>query len=78
MDIITVSSKGQIAIPKKMRDELGLSAGTRLSAEIRNGSLVLTKAQEWRTLCGAAQGNDLLSALEQEKAQGKLREDSRR
>ena len=73
-----MSSKGQVAIPRRLRDQLGLSVGTRLSAEVRNGELVLTKAQEWRTLCGAAAGTDLVTAFAEEKALEKRREDRRR
>lgn len=35
-----VSEKGQITIPKKLRDSLGLRPGTRLQFEERNGELV--------------------------------------
>ena len=53
MDIVTVSSKGQIAIPKKIRDELGPSAGTQLSAEIREGKVGSHKGPGMADVYGA-------------------------
>ncbi len=39
----TVAERGQITLPKKARDALGLTPGTKLSIEIREGQLLLTK-----------------------------------
>lgn len=78
METITVSSKGQVAIPKAIRNQLGLSAGTRLQLEVRRNELVLTKAQDWRELGGAARGTHLLNAYERQKALEKDREHRRR
>lgn len=36
----TMSSKGQLTIPKEIRDQLNLSEGTRLYVTVRNGELV--------------------------------------
>jgi antitoxin PrlF len=35
-----VSEKGQVTIPKPLRDSLGLRPGTRLEFEERNGALI--------------------------------------
>ncbi|MDR2260709.1 MAG: AbrB/MazE/SpoVT family DNA-binding domain-containing protein [Azoarcus sp.] len=35
----TVSSKGQVTLPKAIRDQLGLSEGARLDLEVVDGSL---------------------------------------
>lgn len=35
-----MTSKGQLTIPKEIRDELRLSSGTRLYVTVRNGELV--------------------------------------
>ena len=39
----TVSEKGQITIPKQLRDRLGLQAGQVLDFEEKDGKLVATK-----------------------------------
>lgn len=36
----TLTSKGQLTIPKDVRDELGIEAGTRLFVTVRNGQVV--------------------------------------
>ena len=37
----TVAERGQIRLPKEARDKLGLSPGTKLEVEIKNGQLLL-------------------------------------
>jgi AbrB family looped-hinge helix DNA binding protein len=74
---VTVSSKGQIAIPKAIRDALNLSEGTKLTLEVRGQELVLSKEPAWRKLQGAAKGIDLLSAFAAFKKQEREGEDSR-
>ena len=50
----TVSEKGQITIPKALRDSLGISAGTILDVEEREGGMMLRKREvndpleQWR------------------------------
>ena len=39
----TVTSKGQVTIPKALRDRLGITQGTVLSFRQEAGSLVVTK-----------------------------------
>ena len=39
----TVAERGQITLPKEARDKLGLSPGTQLEVEIKNGQLLLRK-----------------------------------
>lgn len=36
----TMTSKGQLTVPKEIRDELSLKPGTRLYLTVRNGELV--------------------------------------
>lgn len=40
----TLTSKGQLTLPKAARDALQLKAGTRFAVEIAGGKLVLTPA----------------------------------
>jgi antitoxin MazE len=41
MKTVTISSKGQIAIPKDVRESLKLQEGDRLSFEVKGGRIVL-------------------------------------
>ena len=40
-----VAERGQVTIPKALRDKLGIRPGTVLEFSARNGSLVATKAE---------------------------------
>lgn len=43
----TISSKGQVTVPRRLRDELGLTPGTKLEFELRDGGeLVCRKAAQ--------------------------------
>ena len=77
MEQITVSSKGQIAIPKAVRDALNLSEGAKLTLEVRGQEIVLSKEPAWKKLQGAAAGRDLMGAFAAFKKQERDREDSR-
>ncbi|MGC2656719.1 MAG: AbrB/MazE/SpoVT family DNA-binding domain-containing protein [Bryobacteraceae bacterium] len=77
MDQVTISSKGQIAIPKTIRDALNLSEGTKLTIEVRGQELILSKESAWRKLQGAAEGTDLISAFASFRKQEREHEDSR-
>jgi AbrB family looped-hinge helix DNA binding protein len=66
-----VSEKGQVTIPKSVRDRLGLRPGTALDFRVRGGELLATKAVErdvfakWRgrgKLPGGASVDDYLRA----------------
>jgi antitoxin PrlF len=45
-DIIKVSSKGQIVIPKEIRKKLGVRGGEKLLVLTRNGDILLRKTEE--------------------------------
>lgn len=46
MDTVTLSSKGQLTIPRQIREALGLAPGARLQASIdRHGRLVLVPSK---------------------------------
>jgi AbrB family looped-hinge helix DNA binding protein len=60
MEQVTLSSKGQIAIPKAIRDQLNLSEGVKLSLEVRGHEIVLSKEPAWKKLRGAASDKDLM------------------
>jgi AbrB family looped-hinge helix DNA binding protein len=75
MEQVTVSSKGQVAIPRAIRDALNLAAGTRLTLEVRGQEIVLSKEPAWRKLRGAA-GPGLIDKYAAFKKQEREREDS--
>ena len=77
MEQVRVSSKGQIAIPKAVRDALNLSEGTKLTLEVRGQEIVLSKEAHWKKLRGAAAGTDLMSVFATYKKREREREDSR-
>jgi AbrB family looped-hinge helix DNA binding protein len=74
---VTVSSKGQVAIPKAVREELNLSEGVKLTLPVRGREIVLSKEPAWKKLRGAAAGCDLVRALAEERRRERAREDSR-
>ncbi len=69
----TISSKGQIAIPKAVRDRLNLKAGTEVSIDVQGEALVVKKTvrnnPDWRTMRGMFRGRTyLLKDLTDERA----------
>jgi AbrB family looped-hinge helix DNA binding protein len=76
MERVTLSSKGQIAIPRAVRDALNLSAGTKLTIDLRGQEIVLSKEPGWRKLRGAAGGADLMTAFAEHRKVEREREDS--
>ncbi|MFW6068805.1 MAG: AbrB/MazE/SpoVT family DNA-binding domain-containing protein [Chloroflexota bacterium] len=67
-----LSSKGQIVIPKKLRDRLGLKPGTEFDVFLEDDRIILTP-QKHRTLLeslyGKFAGVDFLTELEEEHRQ---------
>jgi AbrB family looped-hinge helix DNA binding protein len=69
----TVSSKGQIAIPKAVREKLNLTPGTELEIDVRGVTMVMrrtvSKFPHWSTMQGMIKGGpSLTKALEEERA----------
>ena len=77
MEKVTVSSKGQIAIPKNIREALNLSEGAKLTLEVKGQRIVLSKESAWRKLQGSAGGHDLMKLFAAQRKQEREREDSR-
>ncbi len=77
MERITLSSKGQIAIPKNIRDALNLAEGTKLNLEVRGNEIVLSREPAWKKLPGAIKDPDLMKAFKTFKNRERRREDSR-
>jgi AbrB family looped-hinge helix DNA binding protein len=64
-----VSSKGQIAIPKHIRDRLGLKQGVDLTVRVEGNEVILRKVQRglWRKWSGRLKGSGLLAARVEER-----------
>ena len=66
MPVVSLSSKGQIVIPRQIRDELGLEQGTQLEIRIEGDAVSLTRldqvvpASDWKSLRGLLQGTTAL------------------
>ena len=78
----TISSKGQIAIPKAVRDRLNLRAGTEVLIDVQGEALVMKRVirefPDWRTMEGMSQGSELLTkALEEDRAAENAHYDAR-
>jgi AbrB family looped-hinge helix DNA binding protein len=65
----TVSSRGQVVIPRALREKYRLTSGTRLQVVESGAGLVLTPVRQagpprrlpgWRTLRGAVKGTKAL------------------
>jgi AbrB family looped-hinge helix DNA binding protein len=71
MATVTISSKGQIAIPKALRERLNLRAGTEISIDVQGDALIVKRLArnfpDWRTMQGMVRdGGSLTQALEAE------------
>jgi AbrB family looped-hinge helix DNA binding protein len=75
MEKVTVSSKGQIAIPKQVREALNLKEGSKLTLEVRGQEIVLSKGAAWRELRGA--GRDIEKDFLEFRKEERELEDSR-
>jgi AbrB family looped-hinge helix DNA binding protein len=77
----TISSKGQIAIPKIVRERLRLKAGTELSIDVQGEVLVMKRMvrnyPDWRTMRGMFRGSDLLKDLADDRAAEITRDNAR-
>jgi AbrB family looped-hinge helix DNA binding protein len=76
MQQVRISSKGQVVIPKQVRDALNLTEGVKLTLEVRGQELVLSKEAPWKKLRGAAAG-DLMQAFAAFRKRERELEDSR-
>jgi antitoxin PrlF len=57
---VRIGSKGQVVIPKAIRDDAGLHPGDRVDFEYRGGEVVLVKGEpEMRPLGGRYRGTGI-------------------
>ncbi len=76
-----ISSKGQIAIPKAVRERLNLKAGTEVSIDVQGEALVVKRTvrnqPDWHTMRGMFRGADLLKDLTDDRASEIARDNAR-
>ncbi len=79
MAIVTVSTKGQIVIPKEVRESLGLRPGAKIDVKLKGDEITLKPMKENISdkLYGKYRGVDLLKDLEKEHYREVKREFSR-
>ncbi len=72
METSVTTSKGQVVIPKKFREKLGIKPGTRVAFIDRNGEIVLKALTKeyFLSFAGILKG-DVLGELMKEKAKEK-------
>ena len=75
----TMTVKGQIVIPAKLRKKAGLKKGTRVYMEERNGDIILHPAtpEFYDRACGILKGAKLTEALQDFRKEEKQRENRR-
>ncbi len=82
MPVVTMSSKGQIVIPQRIRQRLGMREGSKITVEATQDAIVLRPAgrvaRGWRRWHGAFSGRRLLNALAEEHAAEISRDAARR
>ena len=75
----SMTIKGQVVIPAKIRQRLGLKKGTKIFVEERNGEIVLRpiNREYFQRMSGILKGGGLTKALEQSRQQDLKREEER-
>jgi AbrB family looped-hinge helix DNA binding protein len=72
-----VGPKGQVVIPKDLRDALGIEPGDEVSFWREDDHVALRPARTARPLRGRFRDTDLVGTLEHERAADRQREDAR-
>ena len=65
MSIVRLSSKGQLVLPKKIREHLGLKPGEQLKGDLIGGRIILEPVEpltetDWHRWKGALKGDQAL------------------
>lgn len=72
-----VGTKGQVVIPKELRDELGIEPGDEVSFWRHGDHVAVRPAGGGRPLRGRFRGSRLVDVLEGERAADRAREEAR-
>jgi AbrB family looped-hinge helix DNA binding protein len=75
----SMTIKGQVVIPAKIRQRLGLKKGTKIFVEERNGEIVLRpiNREYFQKMSGILKGGGLTKALEQSRREDLKREEEK-
>jgi AbrB family looped-hinge helix DNA binding protein len=75
----SITIKGQVVIPAKIRHRLGLKKGTKISVEERNGEIVLRpmNREYFQKMSGILKGGGLTKALERSRREDLKREEEK-
>jgi AbrB family looped-hinge helix DNA binding protein len=75
----SITIKGQVVIPAKIRQRLGLKKGTKIFVEERNGEIVLRpiNREYFQKMSGILKGGGLTKALEQFRREDRKREEEK-
>jgi antitoxin PrlF len=63
-----VGAKGQVVIPKELRDRAGIYPGTEVEFELENGHIVVKPLRRTSTLGGRFRGSDMAAKLLEDRA----------
>jgi AbrB family looped-hinge helix DNA binding protein len=69
-----VGPKGQVVIPKELRDTLGIEPGDEVDFWLEDGTVVVRLAGHRRPLRGRFLGSTLTTELERDRAADRARE----
>ncbi len=72
-----VGAKGQVVIPKELRDELGIEPGDEVNFWLHEDHVAVRPAEHRRPLRGRFRGSALTKALMDERTADKVREATR-
>ncbi|MBS1848637.1 MAG: AbrB/MazE/SpoVT family DNA-binding domain-containing protein [Actinobacteria bacterium] len=72
-----VGPKGQVVIPKPIRDEIGLAPGDEVDFSLHGDQVVLRPSKSSGALRGRFRGLDLTGTLLADRAADRAREQSR-
>jgi AbrB family looped-hinge helix DNA binding protein len=75
----SVTIKGQVVIPAKLRHRLGIKKGTKLYIEERKGEIILRplNREYFQKMSGILKGGGLVKALEETRTEDLKREEEK-
>ncbi len=77
-----ISAKGQVSIPKPIRERLNLKPGTQVAIDVQGDQVVMKRippaSSDWRTMRGMfREAGDLLKDLAKDRTDELARDDAR-